>query len=60
MTDAEKAVADAAAGRRQRDLERAVDALRRQQDARIHGVVSFHLQAGRIVRAEILIQDKFT
>lgn len=46
--------------RRARDLEKAVSTLRQKQEERIYGVVSFHLQAGRIVRAEVKTSEQFT
>lgn len=48
----------AAEERRQADLVEATKTLQKYQDARIYGSVSFHLQSGRIVRAEILTSEK--
>lgn len=58
MTEVQKA--DAAKERRRLSLERAIATLQRHQDARIFGVVSFHLQAGRIVRAELRTSEKIS
>lgn len=45
--------------RRRQDLERALATLQREQDCRIYGVVSFHMQAGRIVREEVKTTAKY-
>lgn len=58
MTRAQRAAADAAENRRNQDLEKAAARLRQEQDSRTYGVVSFHLQAGRIVRVEVLVSEK--
>lgn len=50
---------EAAAARRRRDLELATAKLRQEQDARRYGVISFHLQAGRIVRCDTKTSEKF-
>jgi len=55
----ERKTNEAARARRERDLERAVETLRSHQKARIHGVVAFHLQGGRIVRSEVRTTQKF-
>ncbi|KKK70190.1 hypothetical protein LCGC14_2926500 [marine sediment metagenome] len=55
---AEQKAADAAT-RRRRDLDLAMTKLQQEQDARRHGVVSFYLQAGRIVRYEVRTSEKF-
>lgn len=57
MTADQKATA--AADRRRRDLDLAMQKLQQEQDARRHGVISFHLQAGRIVRYEVRTTEKF-
>ena len=47
------------AGRRGRDRTKAIEILKKRQDGRIYGIVSFHLQAGRIVRAETMLTEDF-
>lgn len=49
----------AAAARRRRDRDLAMVKLEKEQDARRHGSITYHLQAGRIVRCEIRTTEKF-
>lgn len=57
MTAAERA--DAARERKRRAHEKACQALLEEVDAEIYGKVTFHMQAGLIVRAEVNTTKKF-
>jgi hypothetical protein len=46
------------ARRRKRALAQAMNTLRHHQEAKTFGVVSFHLQAGRLTRIETRITEK--
>lgn len=58
MTTAEKATA--AEERRQRALERARECIERESSARTYGAVTLHMQAGLVVRVEVVTSTKIT